>query len=501
MNPKRELKGMREQLRAAPSVRPAGAPLGIVLPGAETPGLLAETVTGGKLKRTALWRLFDRVALALLNDLVDNVLILCPPQVGKSLLFSMYLPAFWLSRNPEHRVVLGAYSTGFAGSWGRKVRDLISRNTALFGGLRVREDVHARGEFELVDHEGSMISAGVEGGISGRPANLVIGDDLVADTATASSAIEREKLFAWVEEELFARLQRNGKKLIIMTRRHPDDVAGRLIRLAEDGKESWEIIRLPALAEEDENWPRWGWSRKQGEALVPELHDVAELERTRLARGPHVWSGLYQQRPTPRGGGDLKSEWFRVVEADPGYVHCVRSWDLAGSESPRAARTAGVLMQRRFDSGVTKYHVPSVRFGRWSPAERDRVILETALVDGRGVPIIIEQEPGSGGLAQVQALISKLSGWSVKAVLTGGSSKELRADPMASQAGVGNLSIRSAPWNAEFLAEVDGFPDGGTIDMVDAAAHAFNNLAAIQEDILPSDEMYSPEDDIPGRIA
>lgn len=462
-----------------------------LLVGAETPALLAMTATEGRFSRTRLWSLFDQIALALLRDLIDNVIIAVPPQHGKTEYWSRFFPAWWLANRPDHRIVLGSYSHMIAGKWGRKCRDLLIQQEKLLG-LRVRQDVMARNEWELVGAEGGMVAAGVEGGIAGRPAELALADDPIPDAATASSAIEREKIWAWFEEELFSRLQKNGKRVLVMTRRAVDDPIGRILELVDAGREHWTVIQLPAIAEEDEYLPSWNWRRKAGEALVPELHPVDELERTKLARGPHVWAGLYQQRPYPRGGGDLKSEWFKTRDPDPTFFAAVRSWDLAGSESPRAARTAGCYMTMRSESGVRKFHISDVRVGRWNPGRRDEIILETARADGRGVPIIIEQEPGSGGLAQVQALISKLSGWSVKAVPATGS-KELRADPLAAQASVGNVTIRTAPWNREFLDEVDSFPDGATIDTVDAAAHAFNFLAAQEElEVLDVDQMLGP---------
>lgn len=459
------------EAKAAPPSQAGTGPFA----GAETPALLAVTATEGRLQRTRLWELFDRLALALRTDLIDNLLLSVPPQSGKSEFWSRFFPAWWIANHPEHRVVLASYSHGFAAKWGRRCRDLVARRGDLLG-LKVREDVFSRSEWELVGHEGGMVTSGYEGGIAGRPAELAIVDDPLPDAATASSRVEKEKLWDWYEEELCARLQKNGKRIMLMTRRAVDDPIGRILELAESGRESWTVVKLPAIAEEDEAWPRWGWYRKAGEPLVPELHSLAELERVRMARGPHVWSGLYQQRPYPRGGGDLKSEWFKIVDAEPSAVSAVRAWDLAGSESKTAARTAGVLMTRRPDGGVSKYHISDIRFGRWNPGARDAVILQTAELDGRGVPVIIEQEPGSGGKAQVEALISKLSGWSVRAIPASGS-KELRADPLASQAGVGNVTLRSGPWNAEFLTEIDSFPDGPTIDMVDAAAHGFNFLA------------------------
>lgn len=446
-------------------------------PAAATPSELAEVVSRGRFRRTRLWALFDRIAMELLKGRILNALIMCPPQVGKSQFWSWAFPAWWLTRLPETRIVLASHGAQYAASWGRKVRDLVSRNGSLVG-LDVRDDVSGASEWQLSEHEGGMVTAGVGGGIAGRPAELTIADDIVPDAQAASSRVERERIWSWWEEELSSRLQNQGRRVMVMTRRAVDDPPGRILELLKNGKESWTVVKLPAICEEPEDWPQWGWKREPGEALVPELHPLDELEGVRLARGPHVWAGLYQQRPYPRGGGDIKSEWFKIVSAHPiSNLRC-RAWDLAYSESPTAKRTAGILMGIRRDSASNRYHIENAVFGRWGPGVRNQKIVQQAILDGRGVPVILEEEPGSGGPAQVDELTRLLDGFKVvrsRAARAG--SKQLRADAMAAQAQVGNFTIYEAPWNGEFLAEVDSFPDGPTIDMVDAAAHAYNFLA------------------------
>ena len=107
--------------------------------------------------------------------------------------------------------------------------------------------------------------------------------------------------------------------------------------------------------------------------------------------------------------------------------------------------------------------------------------------------MVIEREGGSGGMAQGDEIVRLLDGWHVILVPATGS-KELRAGPMAGQASVGNFTIRKAPWNSEFGSELDSFPGGPTIDMVDAAAHGYNWLASNDPTVTISSKMS-----IPGR--
>lgn len=453
------------------------------LRGIETPAMLAMRATSGRLRRTRLWALFDQLAISLLTGQITNVVIMCPPQHGKSEFWSKFFPAWWLGCRPNHRVILGSYSAGFAASWGRKTRDVVMQNGRRVG-REVRDDVSGASEWALHGYDGGMVTSGYEGGIAGRPAELAIVDDPLPDAATANSKTEKDKLWTWWEEELSARIQgrtRNlpegGRRVLLMTRRAVDDPIGRVLQLVEAGKENWAVVRLPAIAEEDESWPEYGWSRKVGEALVPELHSLKELEATRAARGDNTWAGLYQQRPYPRGGGDLKGEWFKIVPANPISNRRCRAWDCAASESPAAKQTAGVKIGKRREQDANKYHIEDVVCGRWNPGRRNQIILQTAQADGHDVPIVIEQEPGSGGIAQVDELVRLLDGYIVVRVpASRDGSKQMRADAMAAQASIGNVTMIRAPWNAQLIAEANSFP-AGLIDIIDAAAHGYNWLA------------------------
>jgi predicted phage terminase large subunit-like protein len=283
-----------------------------------------------------------------------------------------------------------------------------------------------------------------------------------------------------------------------MTRWSHLDLVGRLEARAKETGEHWEKIFLPAIADADEDWPQWNWSRKKGDVLCPEMYSQATMENRQRNTLPFWWATMYMQQPHPREGGEFHSSWFKIVKQVPSNLRFCRSWDLAGTKDKSAAQTAGVKIGYSGSGEDRQYYITDVVADWWGSGERDKEIKQIARTDGRGVDVIVEQEPGSGGKIQAEAIQKKLDGFSTHIVVAGSEgSKLLRADPLASAAHAGKLFLLEADWNEKLLAQVRRFPGGKPIDIVDAAAQGYNWLADQEDIIIPSD--YAPEDDVPSR--
>lgn len=153
----------------------------------------------------------------------------------------------------------------------------------------------------------------------------------------------------------------------------------------------------------------------------------------------------------------------------------IRAWDLAASV--HGDYTAGIRMSVE----GPKFTVEHLVHGRWTPYERDKIILQTAAMDPVGTEIVIEQEPGASGVAQIDDLIAKLAGYTVSGQRVTGE-KLLRAGPLASQAQAGNVLLVEGEWNQVFIDELCAMPTEGVHDdIVDAASLAFSVLAAREE--------------------
>lgn len=248
--------------------------------------------------------------LQLLNDrLMDLVegrssrlIVTMPPRHGKSLLCSLYFPAWFLNKYPDRRVILCSYGDDFASEWGRKVRDLIKGHQEELA-ITVNEASKAADRWDVQGHKGGMKTAGVGGQITGRGAHLMIIDDPVKDAAEAHSATIREQKWDWWRTTAHTRLEPGAVVVVIQTRWHEDDLTGRILK---DHPEDWEVINLPALAEENDPL-----GRQPGEALCPERYDENALGAIRTAVGNQAWSALYQQKPQPESGGFFKRPDFR----------------------------------------------------------------------------------------------------------------------------------------------------------------------------------------------
>jgi predicted phage terminase large subunit-like protein len=202
-------------------------------------------------------------------------------------------------------------------------------------------------------------------------------------------------------------------------------------------------------------------------AYVQSLSELDPITRAQLLQGD--WS-------VRQGGSIFRREWFKVLDCPPSDLRRVRFWDLAATEPKPGTDpdwTAGVLMGR---GAAGTYYVLDVRRARSTPQGVERLVRDTAVADGRGVEVRMEQEPGSSGLALVQRYAMLLAGWTFHGERSTGP-KVTRASPFSSQAEAGRVFLVRAAWNGPFLDELEGFPAVGHDDQVDASAGAFNRLA------------------------
>lgn len=414
---------------------------------------------------------------------LKRLMVFAPPQHGKSQLTSVHFPAYWLGKRPDEPVILASYGADLAVSKGRQARAIVESDeyTRLFPAVTTSPDSRAADHWELGTRQrGGMLAVGVGGPITGHGARVGIVDDPVENWAQAQSETIRDNVWEWYRTTFRTRIWEDGAIVLIMTRWHEDDLAGRLL---QDQGSEWTVLRLPALAEtqeeRDANDRFLGLplgqpdplGRAPGEALCPQRYSVHTLEQLRRDVGAIAWAAEYQGVPRAPEGNRFRRSWFPIVDAVPEKVQRLRYWDLAASRD--GCFTAGVRMARAQD-GI--YYIEDVVRGQWTPQERDKIMLQTAQLDGHNVHIWVEQEPGSAGVSLIAALVRSLAGYVLKADKVTGS-KDVRLEPFAAQAEASNVRLVRAPWNGAYIEELTAIPQGRYRDQADATAGAFNQLA------------------------
>ena len=286
-------------------------------------------------------------------------------------------------------------------------------------------------------------------------------DDPVKSREEANSPTMREKLWSWFTDDFFTRFSEGSALLMIMTRWHIDDIAGRLI----DTDHGFEVVKYPAIDEADGRRP-------EGGVLFPEHKSLDFLNERKSLMVSTSWEALYQQNPVVAEGDMIKVEKIVIIDHIPGKIkESVRYWDKAGTEGG-GCYTAGVLMHR-LDDG--RFVIADVVRGQWSAGRREETIKQIATADGIRTTVWIEQEPGSGGKESAENTVKNLAGYSIKVERVTGS-KEVRAEPFSAQVEGGNICIFKAEWTKGFLDEARLFPNGKYKDQIDAAGGAFNKL-------------------------
>jgi predicted phage terminase large subunit-like protein len=258
--------------------------------------------------------LLDRRLVECAEGKCRRLIITMPPRHGKSLLASQYFPAWFVGRYPDKRIILCSYEADFAATWGRKARQLLEEYGAEHFGVGVARESSAAYRWDIAGHTGGMVTAGVGGPITGRGANVLIIDDPVKNAEEAASERVRETLWDWYKSTAYTRLEPNASVILIMTRWHEDDLAGRVLVDADTGGDQWERIDFPAIATEEDTL-----GRLPGEALWPERYDTERLEEIKQTLGSYFWSALYQQRPQPEGGAIFRRSWFRYFRRADGF--------------------------------------------------------------------------------------------------------------------------------------------------------------------------------------
>lgn len=431
----------------------------------------------------------------------ENLLLCCPPRVGKSEIVSRRMPAFMLGREPDLEFISASHTDSFAKRLNRDVQRVITGGryqelfpeTTLNGKNRVTVAdgswLRNSNIFEVVGRKGYYLCSGVGGNLTGSGADVANVDDPFKDWKDAYSEVKRESVWEWFTSVLLTRLSKRGRTCVTHTRWHQDDLAGRLeawIKNDPDMAKRWKVVILRAIKEgspdEHPDDPR-----DPGEPLWPERFPLDRLQRMRKLN-PAVFISLYQQRPSPPEGNIVKNAWWKVYRTRPSlswFDTIVMSIDLPfkkrkGKDPKKAAKqTDFACFQIWGKKGVDVYLLDQVHdrmsyveqkatFKRllkeWpsaeAPASWNAHLVEAA---ANGEALVSEFEKEVPGLIRKYPKDDKVS----------------RAEAIAGFVEGGNCWIPHesiAPWVSNWLLEWAVFPAGANDDQVDATTQAVTHL-------------------------
>jgi len=393
-----------------------------------------------------------------------RLMLFMPPRHGKSTLASVAFPAWHIGRNPQHEFISCSYSGSLAMAFSRKVRGML-REDGYKSAFKSRLDPTSQSaEAWLTTAGGGYVAAGVGGGITGKGAHILLIDDPVKNREDAESQNNRDSNWDWYTSTAYTRLAPGGGVLVILTRWHDDDLAGRLLTQGEEGGDDWEVVRYPAIAEEAEEF------RSVGDALHPERYDVEALHRIERAVGPRDWSALYQQNPVADDGDYFTRDMIKYFERDDIDLDRMKfyaAWDLAIGKNDRNDYTVGMIIGVDEEDNLFVCDVVRGRFDGLEIVEQILDLYET------WKPSMIGIEKGHiemalGPLLEKRVQERGLYEAYFKDLKTGRRDKEARARAIQGRMQQGKVFFpRDEIFTGPLIAELLRFPNGVHDDQVD----------------------------------
>jgi len=378
---------------------------------------------------------------------LDRLMIFMPPRHGKSELASRRFPAWFLGRNPGKQIIAASYNSDLSSDFGREVRNIVADplyanvfDTTLAADSKAANRWHTGAG-------GSYVSAGVGTAITGRGAHVALLDDPIKDRQEADSELVRNTVWKWYTSTLYTRLMPRGAIVLIQTRWHDDDLAGRLLN-AERG-DRWEVLELPALDD--------------GQALWPEWYPLEALERIRAAIGERDWSALYQQRPQPDEGTYFQRNWFKWYDTPPEQLRQYGASDYAVTDGGGDYTEHGIFgVDPAEDIYVLDWWNGQAAADEWIDAKCDLILKHQPLLWGGEAGVIRKSvEPFMVKRMRERRAYCRVE-W-----LASVHDKPARARSFQARAAMGKVHLPNNELGHRLLDQLLRFPAGSHDDAVD----------------------------------
>ena len=424
---------------------------------------------------------FQEIADGKCRRLIINM----PPRHTKSEFASFMLPAWFLGKFPDKKIIQCSNTAELAVGFGRKVRNLVGSDVyhKIFPEVGLKADSKAAGRWDT-NKGGTYFAIGVGGTVTGKGADLLIIDDPHSEQEAAIAASNPEvydKVYEWYSSGPRQRLQPGGAIVVVMTRWSLRDLTGRILKssVERDGDE-WEIINFPAILPSDK--PLW-----------PAFWPLTELLALKEELPVGKWNAQYQQSPTSEEGALVKRDWWQKWEGDraPPCEFIIQSWDTAFTKNERsdysACTTWGVFYKDEdkkdphiilLDAYKERLEFPELKeqalimYKEWEP---DACIVEAKAA---GSPLIFE-------LRRMGIPVSEFTP-------TRGNDKIARLNSVTDLFASGKVWAPGTRWADEVIEQMASFPNSDHDDLVDSSTQALIRFRKGGFISLPSDEEDEP---------
>ena len=415
-----------------------------------------------------------------------RLIINMAPRHTKSEFASYLLPAWFLGKNPNKKIIQTSHTAELAVGFGRKVRNLIDSEeyNQVFNDVKLKADNKSAGRW-ATNKGGEYFSIGVGGSVTGKGADLLIIDDPHSEQEAKLAAHKPDifdSVYEWYTSGPRQRLQPGGAIIIVATRWSLRDLTGQVIKASQTrGGDEWEVIELPAIM-------------PSGKPVWPEFWKLEELLALKEELPVGKWNAQYQQQPTAEEGAIVKREWWKRWDADrpPQCDFVIQSWDTAFLKHNRADYSActtwGVWTTEEGETNIIlldafkdRYEFPELKqkayetYREWEP---DVFLVEAKAA---GSPLVFE-------LRRMGIPVSEYSP-------TKGNDKIVRLNAVSDLFASGRIWVPERKFADELIEEVAAFPSGEHDDLVDSMTQALlrfrtGGFLSLQSDDEDREPMY-----------
>jgi len=419
---------------------------------------------------------FERVARGECKRLIINM----PPRHTKSEFASYLLPAWFLGKFPNKKVIQTSHTAELAVGFGRKVRNLVDSDVYhdIFPTLQLQADSKAAGRWNT-SKQGDYFAIGVGGAVTGKGAHLLIIDDPHSEQEAALAATNPDvydKVYEWYTSGPRQRLQPGGAIVIVMTRWSQRDLTGQVIKAsAQRGGEEWEVIEFPAIL-------------PSGNPLWPEFWSLQELQALKDELPNSKWQAQYQQNPVGNESAIIKRDWWQWWEEDnpPECEYILQAWDTAFEKTQRADYSAGTTW------GVFTHHKDNTKnlilLNTYKkrvefPELKKDVMYEYKMYEPDTL-LVEKKASGAPLIYDLRAMGIPVSEY----VPSRGQDKIARLNSVSDIIASGRVWVPRTPWAEELVDEIAEFPNGENDDLVDSTTLALMRFRQGGFLRLPTDE-------------